>query len=262
MPAATWIGPTDNRTPAGESTVYGLVLHIQQGTEAGTEAWQRNPASQVSSHFLAPLGGGLRQMVDTADKAWCEVAGNAHWVSVEIEGRSGDHLTPAQAIACAQLLAWLHQTHGVPLRVADDPAAGSVTAGGLIYHAAGGIAWGNHPDCPGQPIIDARPELVAQAVAIAAGGTMTDLDYSGNWPRPRAVADRPARIELDDVWCGEQGLPGPYGPSKSARSLQLDRIEAALTALGQQLAKLPGPASARDIAAELIELLSSAPPAP
>jgi hypothetical protein len=238
MPGALWIGPTGNRNPGAESTVYGLVLHIQQGTEAGTEAWQRNTASAtpVSSHFLAPKAGGVRQMVDTADKAWCQAAGNAHWISVECEGRAGEQLTPGQVLACAQILAWLHGVYGVPLRTADDPGAASVAAGGLIYHSAGGAAWGNHPDCPGQPIINQRPAIIAQAASITGGpAAMTDLDY-GPWPRPAAVGNRPARVELDDLWGQEMGLGSPFAPGqKSARTAQLDRIEQALTDLGKLL---------------------------
>ena len=256
MPGATWIGPTGNRNAGAELTVYGLVLHIQQGTEAGTEAWQRNPASQVSSHFLLPQAGGARQMVDTADRAWAQAAGNGHWLSAECEGRSGHPLTDAQVHSAAQILAWGHETYGVPLRVANDANAASVASGGLGYHAMGGTAWGNHPDCPGTPVISQRPAIVAQAVALLTGGSM-DLDYNTTYQRPDVVGTRPARVEVDDVWAHEMTGVGPYGPEKSFRGAQLDRIEAALTALGVQLKKLAGPANARDIAAEIIKQLGA-----
>jgi hypothetical protein len=200
MPGAAWIGPTVNRNPGAEGTVYGLVLHIQQGTEAGTEAWQRNPASQISSHFLAPKGGGLRQMVDTADKAWCEAAGNAHWISVECEGFSGQHLTLAQVEACAQLLAWLHNVYAVPLRYADDPHALTVAAGGLGYHAMGGAAWGNHPDCPGGPVISQRGAMIARAQQLT-GDTMSSLEPV-------------ERKELDDIDYTTTHVPMPDGTVK------------------------------------------------
>lgn len=169
MPGAVWIGPTVNENPGAEGTVYGLVLHIQQGTEAGTESWERDPASQVSSHFLTPKSGGLRQMVDTADKAWCEVAGNTHWISIECEGMSGEALTDAQVTACAQLLAWLHEAYAVPLAPASNPNAATVAQGGLGYHSMGGAAWGGHYDCPGLPIIAQRALICARAASIVDG---------------------------------------------------------------------------------------------
>lgn len=167
MPGAVWIGPTVNEDPGAELAVYGLILHIQQGTEAGTEAWERNPLSEVSSHFLAPRAGGVRQMVDTADKAWCQVDGNSHWISVECEGYSGQPLTPAQVEAAAQILAWLHTVYGVPLTPANDPSPGSVAHGGLGYHAMGGSSWGGHYDCPGAPVINQRPAICARAAQLA-----------------------------------------------------------------------------------------------
>lgn len=163
MPASIWIGPSVNRTPGGEKLVYGLVLHIQQGNEQGTEAWQRNPASQVSSHFLAPKTGGIRQMVDTADKAWCEVDGNSHWLSVECEGYSGQSLTDVQVDAVAHIMAWMYQAYSTPLRKATTPTPNLIMNGGLAWHSLGGAAWGGHLDCPGQPIIDQIPAILARA---------------------------------------------------------------------------------------------------
>lgn len=162
MPGAVWIGPTPNEDPGGMTAHLGLVLHIQQGNEQGTEAWFQEQASQASSHFLNPKTGSLRQLVDTADKAWAEANGNPGWISVENEGYSGDSLTASQVDNAAHLFAWLSTSYGIPLRTTSD-----VTVRGLGYHAMGGKAWGNHPDCPGTPIINQRAAIVARAAAIA-----------------------------------------------------------------------------------------------
>lgn len=159
---ADWIGPTPNENPGAMATVLGVVVHIQQGTEAGTEAWQLNPASQVSSHFLSPKVGRGKQMVDTADKAWTEAQGNAHWLSIENEGLSGQTLSPDQVEFNAQVLAKAHLLYNVPLQVTND-----VNTPGLGHHSMGGVPWGNHPDCPGDPIIAQKPAIVARAQQIA-----------------------------------------------------------------------------------------------
>lgn len=169
---AQWRGPVPNQMTGGMSAHYGLVLHIMEGTLEGTDAWVHNPTSQVSAHFGNPKTGGLVQWVDTDDRAWAEANGNPYWVSVENEGNSGDSLTASQVENAAHLLAWLHGVHGVPLQVTD-----SVNTGGLAYHALGGIAWGDHPDCPGAPIIAQRSTIVARA-----------LELTGNTPPPLPIS--------------------------------------------------------------------------
>jgi hypothetical protein len=161
MPGATWIGPTVNQRTDGMVEVRGLVLHIQQGTEQGSEAWFKNPASQASSHFLNPKVGGLRQLVDTKDRAWAEADGNAHWVSIENEGYAGDALTMTQFENAAQLLAWLHTEYAVPLQSTDDP-----NGKGLGWHGMGGAAWGGHTGCPGDRIKQQRAAVIVRARQI------------------------------------------------------------------------------------------------
>ena len=163
FPKATWRGPVPNLTPGGMSAHRGLVLHIQEGTESGTDAWFHNPASQVSAHFGNPKSGPLDQWVDTDDRAWAEVDGNPEWISVENEGNSGDVLTASQLENAAQLFAWIHTTYGVPLQPSDS------TVPGLTGHGLGGQAWGGHLDCPGSPILDQRPQIIARAAQIAGG---------------------------------------------------------------------------------------------
>lgn len=158
MAGAAWIGPTNNRTAGGMIEIHGLALHIQQGTEAGTEAWFHNPTAQASAHFLNPKSGGLRQLVDTADRAWAQAAGNPYWVSIENEGRSGESLTASQVANAGRLLAWLHDAYSVPLQITTDPMGR-----GLAYHGMGGPAWGNHPDCPGAPVLGQRAAIIAAA---------------------------------------------------------------------------------------------------
>lgn len=160
---AGWRGPVPNMTPGGMRSHRGLVLHIQEGSEAGTDAWFHNPGSRVSAHFGNPKSGPLDQWVDTDDRAWAEMSGNPDWVSVENEGHSGDSLTPSQLENLAQLLAWLHTTHGVPLAISDTPAAGTP---GLTGHGLGGAAWGGHYDCPGTPILAQRAAIIARAQQI------------------------------------------------------------------------------------------------
>jgi len=164
---AHWEGPTPNRTSGGMQEFRGLVLHIMQGSYAGSISWGKNPASSVSFHFATRGDGHLGQLVDTADTAWTQGSGNGHWISVENEGFSGNPLTDGQVEACAQLYARGVREYGWPLQSTDSP-----NGYGLGWHGMGGAAWGGHPDCPGEPIKDQRPAILARAAEILGGDDM------------------------------------------------------------------------------------------
>jgi hypothetical protein len=166
FPKATWRGPIPNKSPGKMvKPILGLILHVEQGSEKGTDSWFHNPGAQASAHFGNPLSGPLDQWVDTADKAWAEVAGNSRWISVEHEGYADKAPAPtaSQIENDAQLLAWLHTTEGVPLQVTN-----SVNRPGLGWHGMGGSAWGGHYACPGDRIKNARKQIIARAQQIVA----------------------------------------------------------------------------------------------
>jgi hypothetical protein len=219
---AEFVGPTPNENPGEMASVLGVVLHIQQGNEAGSLAWCKNPASQVSAHFFAPKVGVPVQLVDTADKAWAEMAGNARWLSVENEGYSGQDLTRDQIEANAQILARAHRELIVPIAASD-----SVDRGGLGWHGMGGDFWGGHPDCPGQPVILQRPAILQRALVILGqsnapvppapvrnappwpGRTFVYAPGSGTMLQGQDIHDWQARMHLRG-W--NLAVDGWYGP--------------------------------------------------
>ena len=157
---AAWVGPTANQSgPMDEQR--GMVLHVMQGSLAGSVAWGKNPASQVSFHFGTSKAGVCQQLVDTDVTAWTQGDGNGSWVSVENEDFSGNPLNAIKVENCAQLYARGVREYGWPYQLANSPSGR-----GLGYHAMGGVAWGNHPQCPGQPIIDQRGLILARAQQI------------------------------------------------------------------------------------------------
>jgi hypothetical protein len=173
----------------------GVVLHIAQGYFWGTIDYQRNPASDVSSHFIVSDGvkgqgqdGDIAQMVDTATTAWTQKAGNGHWLSIEAAGFTPHGLTAAQIESCAQLLARAHREHGVPLQLADTPAGR-----GLGYHSMGSHPghlddWG-HSACPGPAVVAQRSAILTRAIAITQGATVTDEQIAQTWAFAVAARD-------------------------------------------------------------------------
>ena len=150
-PGAVWMGPSPNAGGAMGLVRLGVV-HVMQGTLAGTDSWFMNPSAQVSAHFGIGKNGEVHQYVDTGIVAWAEAAYNGEAISIEHEGNSGDSLTPAQITADRALVRWLEQTAGIPLVMS--------TTNGWCGHGQLGVAGGNHPDCPGQPILDQWPTTV------------------------------------------------------------------------------------------------------
>lgn len=224
MPAATW-RPVPNCTKGGQQAVYGVVLHIMEGTLDGSDSWFRNPSSQASAHFGVGKDGRIYQWVDTADRAWAQSAGNRTWLSIEHEGHTGDTLTAAQLAATARIVAWAHQEHGVLLQPTD-----SVTGRGVGWHGMGGADWGGHYDCPGNPIKAQR----AAIIAAAKGGTTTVQE--DDMPTAKEIAQAVADHTEVSPTSKRPTRAGAYWAYADARHAQVMAQLGALTGLVTKLA--------------------------
>jgi len=175
----------------------GMVLHIAAGYYEGTIAWQRNNDADVSSHFIvagprdAQWGvpdGKIAQMVDTDTAAWTQRDGNGEWMSIEFSGFVGDPLSAKQLEAAALLFARGHLVYGYPLQLATSPSGR-----GLGHHSMGaesGANWG-HSECPGAPIKNQKPAILARAIEIAGGdmALMDDPDFAALAYRVHAISN-------------------------------------------------------------------------
>lgn len=160
-----------NHYPSGfADNARGLAQHTEDGYTAGTVATFMNPAAQVSAFFGVSESGAAQQFLPLGQGyvAWAEGAGNPYWRSTECEDmtRTGDPMPPLQVATFAQILEACSAYDSFPLQVTDDPSGGY----GLITHGDGGVAWGNHPDCPGDVRRAQRAAIIALAKLIRAGG--------------------------------------------------------------------------------------------
>lgn len=128
-----------------------FVLHVAQGSaQSGIDAWFKNPRAQVSAHFSVSRLGVVHQHVPLSRIAWAERDYNDVAVSIEHLGYSGQRLTRLQLAASLKLLKWLHvQYPQVALRRTAFP-----NGLGVIGHGELGVNGGDHPSCPGWPILD------------------------------------------------------------------------------------------------------------
>lgn len=118
----------------------GVVLHTQQGHEAGTIAtFKHGPAG---THFGIAYDGTVDQFCSTDDAPNAQAEGNRRWWSLEFEGFVTEPLTAQQIEAGARLIAWLWRLDGFVMQLTDHPYDP-----GIGWHGMGGAAWGGHPDC-------------------------------------------------------------------------------------------------------------------
>jgi hypothetical protein len=166
MPNVPYIGPPDsNWGGTVRRPPKGMVCHTAEGSYQGTIGWQQNPVSDVSSHFVTAQAGQYGQMLDLDVAAWTQADGNPDWISVENEGNHLTAWTSGQIEAMAQIFAFLRRTWpSIPNQLTNSPSVG-----GLGWHGMGGVAWGNHPDCPGDVNRALLPVILNRATIINGG---------------------------------------------------------------------------------------------
>lgn len=127
-----------------------FVVHVAQDRwQSGLDAWFADPAAQVSAHFSVGRSGVIHQHVGIGRVAWHVADYNGVAIGIEHLGYSGKKMTMHQANASHRLLKWLHeQFPQVPLRRTANP-----DGFGVIGHGELGVPGGDHPDCPGGPIL-------------------------------------------------------------------------------------------------------------
>lgn len=65
-----WLGSPNKETGRRGLRPEAIVVHIMDGTLAGTDAWFANPAYQVSAHYGIGSAGQIHQYVAESDTAW------------------------------------------------------------------------------------------------------------------------------------------------------------------------------------------------
>ncbi len=160
-----------------------VVIHIMAGSLAGTVAWFKNPASQVSSHYGVGLNGEVVQFVKEEDTAWAngrvnnptskivkEKGGNPnnYSISIEHEGYDLSKAPQSQIDASKELIKDICERNGIPLD--RDHVIGHYE----IYSLK--------PNCPStdKTIIDKLIESTMNKDFVKAVSTICGKDYGEN----------------------------------------------------------------------------------
>lgn len=106
-----------------------VVIHIMDGTLAGTDAWFADSKSQVSAHFGIGKNGEVHQYVKEEDTAWhagridnpdwklikSNVNPNLYTIGIEHEGKSDDVWTGAMKQASVTLIREVCERWEIPM---------------------------------------------------------------------------------------------------------------------------------------------------
>lgn len=195
MPGAEW-KPLPNPSKTRMARYDLVVLHTCVGSLTGTHNYFKSLTNGVNSHFLTGGYGENWQLVDTAVRSGANGAGNHRAITVENadmgpgfaawdtrNGAAVPAFTAQQIEANAQICAWAHLEHGVPLQAADTSRP---SARGIGYHRLGcdnwrvsdGERWSSSVGkvCPGERRIAQIPQIIARARQIVAGAPVIEED--------------------------------------------------------------------------------------
>ena len=164
-----------------------IVLHMCEGSYAGSVAWLCDARSNASAHLCMKADGSeVTQLVPLSQKAWAQKAFNSAGVSVEIEGFTAQGMSDQTMLAAARIAAWLCRAYAIP----PVWAQGGQGRGVCCHHDLG-AAGGGHVDICG--VGDATwvkmMALIQAAYADFAAGPLPAFALHG-LPNP-ALAELP-----------------------------------------------------------------------
>ncbi|MCK2215560.1 N-acetylmuramoyl-L-alanine amidase [Actinomadura sp. ATCC 31491] len=120
-PGATWVAASSSNyavssRPASDA-IDRIVIHVTQGSYAGTISWFQNPSAGVSAHYVVRSSdGAITQMVREKDRAWHAGDYNRRSVGIEHEGYVSDAswFTDAMYRSSAALTRNIADRYGIP----------------------------------------------------------------------------------------------------------------------------------------------------
>ncbi|WP_369376104.1 peptidoglycan-binding protein [Streptomyces sp. cg36] len=226
--ARKWeLQPESDAQPAIRPTQ--LILHSVAAPWTGKRTYEYwRDSTNLESHFFVEFGGDTFQYIGTETRADANMYANRRSdgsgaVSVETASNMNhtDPWTDAQVAALIRLGVWMHQKHGVPLRICrthDDPGFGTHRM--FSQWSDGGTA------CPGDARQAQFRNVIFPGIVRAAGGTpppatryapFPGADWFKSEPRSPLITAMGRRLVAEG--CGRYADgPGPQWTDADRRS--------------------------------------------
>ncbi|MFJ4961586.1 peptidoglycan-binding protein [Streptomyces sp. NPDC088729] len=117
-PSALWTAAaTGNYAKGRTATIDKVVVHVTQGSYAGSISWFQNPSAKVSAHYVVRSSDGqITQMVRDGDTAYHARSANSSSLGIEHEGYIDNPawFTDTMYRSSAALTAHLSARYGIP----------------------------------------------------------------------------------------------------------------------------------------------------
>jgi len=127
----------------GVGDIKSIIIHDTEGSYSGTISWFRDPAAEVSAHYVIRSSDGhIAQMVDEKNIAWHVACYNTGTIGIEHEGYASKPdvwFTEAMYSQSAKLTAYLADKYRVPKE--HGPIQGHGEAPDCSDHTDPGPGW-------------------------------------------------------------------------------------------------------------------------
>ncbi|MFB7187848.1 peptidoglycan-binding protein [Streptomyces sp. NPDC056230] len=228
-PSALWVPANANNFAVGRSAkIDKVIIHVTQGSYAGSISWFQDPVAEVSAHYVVRSSDGqITQMVRDSDTAYHARSANASALGIEHEGFIDDPswFTDTMYRSSAALTKYLCDRYGIP----KDRAH-------IIGHSE---APGNDHTDPG-PYWDWTRYMELVGGSTGGGDSRDGLSFTAY--ATQRSGSTGAQVEAVQRLLGEQGHPagavdGSFGPAtqsavtayQTAHGLDADGVVGART---------------------------------
>ena len=240
--------PESDSQPAIRPTQFIVHSIVAPWTPKRTYEYWRD-STNLESHFGLGYDGSLGQFIGTETRADANAAANLRadgTGAVSLESASNlqasDPWTAAQVESLIKLGVWLHQKHGIPLRIcrsAADPGFG--------YHRLF-TAWNpSAHSCPGDARVEQFRTVVFPGIVARATGKTTDPEedpmagitkqdiHDAVWSIDDIAAGSTEKDPKNTTWVPQTYLKGTF-----ENTVKLLAMETGQTAAIAKLAQLIG----------------------
>ncbi|MFB7867004.1 N-acetylmuramoyl-L-alanine amidase [Streptomyces sp. NPDC056069] len=248
--------PESDSQPAIKPTQFIMHSIIAPWTAKRVYEYWRD-STNLESHFGLGYEGDLGQFIGTETRADANYQANRRpdgtgAVSIETASnlQGSDPWTPAQVEKLIELGVWMHQHHGVPLRICrthDDPGFG--------YHRLHAEWAVSGTTCPGDARVRQFKDVVFPGIVARANGQTTPPPEENDMPTPAEYAKA-----VWDHGISNRFRPGPGGKPRTipARYFQ-EWSDSHFDDLMAAIAKAPAPALTPEQLAALADKVAAHP---
>ena len=169
-----------NFAVGNRTTIKQIVIHDVEGSYSSCINWFKDPAANVSAHFVVrSVDGEVTQMVKEKDVAWHDACNNTNTIGIEHEGYASAPerwFTEAMYTESAKLVVYLADKYGLAKTRANILGHGEADDCSTHTDPGPGWNWEHYMDLittGGAPTLDAQDVTIEAPESLTSGETGT-----------------------------------------------------------------------------------------